>query len=200
MVAPLMRDNIACDASADSEEDEKRFDICYWLDIGDVIVDISGGWKAFAEQNNAQALEARRVIGRNLLSFVHGDVTRMYVRTLIQSARLLRKPLLRPYRCDSPDQRRYMEMRLTLENSGLLRWEHRLKRSEPLARRLEFRAVNQPLRPHCVVRCSMCNRLKSSQDWAEPDVEEIPELADTGTIPVIYGVCPNCLTGLPKSR
>jgi len=176
------------------------FDICYWLDVGDVIVDIAPGWESFAQENDAHDLDIRRVIGRNLLSFVQGDVTRMYVRTLIQSARLLRKPLIRPYRCDSPDHRRFMEMRLTVEKSGLLRWEHRQVRSEPLARRLEFQAINIPVKPHAVVRCSMCNRLKSRHGWTEPDLPDIPEVHQNGAIPVIYGVCPNCLTSLPKRR
>lgn len=180
------------------EVEETRFDICYWLDTGDVIVDITGGWNSFAQENNAEELEARRVIGRNLLSFVQGDVTRMYVRTLIQSARLMRKPMLRSYRCDSPEQRRYMEMRLCVENSGLLRWEHRLVRTEPLARRLEFRVLTVPGRPKRIVRCSMCNRLKHSADWAEPDTLEIPEAEVDGQIPVIYGVCPSCLTSSPS--
>ncbi len=181
-----------------SVEREAEFDICYWLDVGDVIVDIAPGWENFAQENNAPDLDTRRVIGRNLMNFVEGDVTRMYVRTLIQSARLLRKPLVRAYRCDSPDQRRFMEMRLSLERSGLLRWEHRLLRSEPLARRLQFHATSPVLRPHGVVRCSMCNRLKSSHGWTEPDLTEIPETVHDGAIPVIYGVCPNCLSSLPK--
>lgn len=186
--------------SGSAKRPDPGFEICYWLDIGDVIVNVAPGWESFAQQNNAPELDARRVIGRNLLSFVHGDVTRMYVRTLIQSARLLRKPLVRPYRCDSPDHRRFMEMCLTLENSGLLRWEHRMVRSEPLARRLEFQVASKLPRRRGVVRCSMCNRLKSSHGWAEPDAGEILDLPDGGTIPVIYGVCPNCLTNLPKGR
>jgi len=184
----------------EAEAEGASFDICYWLDIGDVIVDITGEWNSFAQENNAQELERRRVIGRNLLSFIQGDVTRMYVRTLIQSARLMRKPLVRAYRCDSPEQRRYMEMRLCLEDSGLLRWEHRLVRIEPLPRRLEFRVLDGPVRPPRIVRCSICNRLKQRAGWVEPDAGEIPCPEGDGQIPVIYGVCPGCLTGLPVAR
>jgi hypothetical protein len=120
----------------------------------------------------------------------------MYVRTLIQSARLLRKPLLRPYRCDSPDLRRYMEMRLSVDSSGLLRWEHRLLRCERLARRLAFVPYTGGPGGHPVVRCSICNRVKAAGAWQEPDAAGDASLASVPAdvhIPVIYGVCPTCL-------
>lgn len=176
-----------------SDDAEWNYDIRYWIDHADAIVDIDAGWEDFARQNDAPELEPRRVIGRNLLGFVHGDVTRMFVRTLMQSARLQRKPIVRAYRCDSPQARRYMEMRLSLETSGLLCWEHRLIRSEPLARPLRFRvATPGSSAKSAVVRCSMCNRLKTDGVWQEADCRSMA--VDTGEITqVIYGVCPDCL-------
>jgi hypothetical protein len=176
-----------------SQAVESSYAICYWLDVGDVIVEIGPGWEAFARENSAPDLDVRRVIGRNLIDFVSGDASRMYVRTLIQAARLMRRPLIRPYRCDSADTRRYMEMRLTLQEDGLLKWEHRLVRKEAMRRRMDFRASVHRLAARCVVRCSMCNRLKSSVGWSEPDIGPMPAIERDGTIPVIYGVCPDCL-------
>jgi hypothetical protein len=174
------------------EASNENYSICYWLDISDQIVDIAPGWEAFANENNAPELESRKVIGRNLLDFVAGDVTKMYVRTILQSARLMRRPMVRAYRCDSPDQRRYMEMRLTMENSGLLKWEHRMLRVENLQRRMDFRPAAGLHGAKCVVRCSMCNRLKSPSGWQEPDVAPLPPAFEGGVIPTIYGVCPDC--------
>lgn len=171
---------------------DSGYSICYWLDISDVIVDIGPGWEEFARENNAPELDVRKVIGRNVIDFVSGDVTRMYVRTILQSARLMRRPMVRPYRCDSPDQRRFMEMRLTMEDSGLLCWEHRMVRAEQLQRRMDFRPAAGLHAAKCVVRCSMCNRLKSPAGWAEPDQGEMPQRCDDGSIPVIYGICPTC--------
>jgi hypothetical protein len=172
---------------------EHTYSICYWLDLSDVIVDIGPGWEQFARENNAQQLEPGKVIGRNLIDFVAGDVTKMYVRTILQSARLIRRPMVRAYRCDSPEQRRFMEMRLTMQDNGLLKWEHRLIRTEDMQRRMDFRPAAGLHAAKCTVRCSMCNRLKSASGWYEPDQVPLPRhLEDGGSIPVIYGVCPDC--------
>lgn len=181
------------------DADNESYSICYWLDIGDLIVDIAPGWEKFAQENNARELEPRKVIGRNIIDFVAGDVTKMYVRTILQSARLMRRPLVRAYRCDSPDQRRFMEMRLSMESNGLLRWEHRMLRSENLQRRMEFRPAANLQSSRCVVRCSMCNRLKSPAGWCEPDVAALPARFEDGVVPAIYGVCPDCQSAISRS-
>lgn len=185
---------------AQSADDELRYDLCYWLDIGEVIVDIALDWDQFACENNAPELVKRNVIGRHLLGFVAGDVTRMYVRTLIQSARLMRQPMVRQYRCDSPDTRRYMEMRLSIEDGGLLRWEHRQLSHEKLRNPFNFVHASEMhiRRPH--VRCSICNRLKGRRGWSEPDDYEILLPPTEAIVPVIYGVCPDCLSGRTAGR
>lgn len=174
-------------------DESAAFDLSYWLDAGDTIVAVSENWNGEVRQNDAPELDASRIIGRNLISFVNGDATRMYVRTVLQSIRLLRKPMLRSYRCDTPERRRFMEMRLTLEASGLVRWDHRLVHEESLPRTFSFRTLAKPVSHRCVVRCSVCNRLKRFTNWLEPEAllpaDEVP---DDG-LPVIYGVCPDCL-------
>lgn len=169
----------------------------FWLDGNDVIVRVGEGWDDFARENDARGIDARHVIGRNLLDFIEGDATRMYVRTLIQSARLLRRPLQRNYRCDSPDSKRFMEMQLIMEASGLLRFEHRTVGIEPMRQPVRFRlAPGATARPGpCLVRCSICNQVKGPGGWVEPDalVPAQDVVADPGDWPVIYGVCPRCI-------
>jgi hypothetical protein len=180
-----------------SDDRSFAFEIRYWLDKSDVIVGIDPGWDESARSNDAPDLESRRIVGRNLLTYIQGDATRMYVRTLIQAARLLRAPVVRNYRCDTPSMRRFMEMRLTVEEGGVLCWEHRLVRAEPMAYRVAFVPAGVPggaWRP--LVRCSVCNRVKSAAGWSEPD--RLPETAAADMpVRVIYGVCPDCLAAGP---
>lgn len=187
-------------------DDNEAFlpELSYWIDLSEVIVDVSADWELFARDNGGNGLDARQVIGRNLLGFVHGDVSRMFVRTLVQSARLQRRPMIRPYRCDSPTTRRYMEMRLSLDDSGLLRWDHRTVRTEPMRHPLFFTTQQQGKalgRAGRIVRCSMCNRVKLGSNWGEGD-QVIENCAQDSEILVIYGVCPDCLGQgkLPGSR
>lgn len=179
-------------------QEPQVYTLSYWLDSNNIIVEVGGQWENFACENQAYELTARRVIGRNLLDFVSGDVTRMYVDTLIRSALLQRRPLVRNYRCDSPTVRRDMEMRLSVEDSGLLRWEHRLVQAQPFNRSLAFRAANPVNTRNFLVRCSICNRLKSAGGWQE--AEAVPEISNTDSaeVSVIYGVCPSCMGDLQR--
>ncbi|MRR52166.1 MAG: hypothetical protein EG825_14875 [Rhodocyclaceae bacterium] len=174
------------------ETAEPNYSICYLLDENDVIVDISQGWDDFARENAAPHLDASNVIGRNLIDFVSGDETKMYVRAILNSARLFRRPMVRTYRCDSPDQRRYMEMRLTIVDDNLIKWEHRMVRSESLQRRMRFRVAAGFDAGKLIVRCSVCNRLKSGSSWHEPDQAPLTPTEGEEEYLVAYGVCPDC--------
>jgi hypothetical protein len=181
------------------KSDEELYSICYWLNMSDVIVRVAPGWDASAIENDARNLMSQTVVGRYILDFVVGDATKMYVRAMLQSARIIRRPLVREYRCDSPDTRRFMKMRLMLEENGLLRWEHGLLKTESFSKRHLFSTINQrgSGRAHFTVRCSMCNAVKVSGVWGDPD--EILHSAGEETVPVIYGVCPNCLNSPPAN-
>jgi len=174
------------------ENAEPSYSICYLLDQNDVIVDVGPGWDEFARENDAPHLDAGTVLGRKLIDFVAGDDSRMYVRAILNSARLFRRPMVRTYRCDSPDQRRFMEMRLSLTEDGLLKWEHRLLRTEQMQRRMRFRVAAGGRTARLTVRCSWCNRLKLSSHWYEPDQAPLPPDAASGEVLVVYGICPTC--------
>lgn len=186
--------------AAPDEVPSTEYTLTYWLDKREVIVEVGSGWSRFAQENDAPGLQPSRVIGRNLLDFVSGDVTRMYVHTLINGARMQGKPLIRQYRCDSPTTRRVMEMRLSMDPSGLLRWEHRLLEASPLPNPLAFRTIQETNQARFHVRCSVCTRLKSPRGWNDPEEIAGPCRESDGSIPVIYGVCPECLGTIHKRR
>lgn len=165
--------------------------VTYQVSGDNVIVSVGGGWNAFAAKNNAYQLTGRGILGVPLYSFISGDSTRMYIEALLRSARVLGQTLVRPYRCDSPEMRRYMEMVIQPAGNGLITLEHRLLREEPLARAVSFRVTASG---EYYVRCSMCNRLKDAAGWQESD--EIGRIDARSSLPVIYGVCPTCLQSI----
>lgn len=169
----------------------------YRLDTQDRIVAAGGAWDQFALANDANDLLAERVIGSSIFDYVYGDVSVMFLRTLLNGARTLQRSTLRPYRCDSPGIKRFMEMVVEPDGRGGVTIHHRLLRTEPLPATLRF-AVRPGATP-VTTRCSMCNRLKVAGGWQEPetvwaDGQLIPEQAT----PVIYGVCPDCLADLRR--
>lgn len=164
--------------------------IVYQLDKKRRIIDVDGPWDRFALENDGAAACAERVIGQPLLHFVSGDDARMWIDTLLQLAALTSQPLERPYRCDSPELRRFMKMRVLPEDGGMLRVEHLLLEVQPRVRPVRFLPVPGNY-PKLRLRCSICGRVKCQDRWQEAE-HCCEEGAGTPTIAVAYTVCPTC--------
>ena len=150
--------------------------IWYRLDSADRIAEVSAEWDAVADGHGAPGARAANVVGRRIMEFLSGDPARMFVSAAVQSARVFRRPVTLPYRCDSDSERRRFEMSLHPVDDGGVRVEHQLVSVEP--------------RPTVVAttggwRCSQCLRVRrpGSTMWEE-----------TGAPPrfVALDVCPDC--------
>lgn len=170
--------------------------LSYIVDAADTIVAVSGRWDDFARNNEGDEILSSKIIGKKLDQFIHGDETLMFVRTMIMSVRVLKKPILRTYRCDSPLFKRFMEMTLQPHEGGAVEVIHRQLRSEPMVNKVRFLAAPPGTKGPLVKRCSVCNRVRIENTWSEIDAAvEARRLAlgDELALKVIYGVCPDCL-------
>ena len=161
------------------------------VDRHDVIVALGTGWDDAATEGNAPALQGDALIGRSLYDFIDGDDTVMFVRVMLAGARSRGTVTVRPYRCDSPTHRRWMEMEMQPRGNGEVLIRHRLLRSALLPSRVA------PLSGHGArlpKRCSQCNQLRLDGVWHEPDAPAVLEhLGKAGeNFRVIYGICPQC--------
>lgn len=165
-----------------------NIEVSYVVDNDDLIVDISQDWEAFANDNDAKNLDKANVLGKPLFQYISGDTTRMFVWSLFNNARMLRKQYVKNYRCDSAMLKRYMEMTITPSDNGILEISNRILATEAKKYRTEIVYYQSRIR-----RCSMCNRLNHNDDWSEAD-----ELVETGVLEsekniyVIYTVCDSC--------
>jgi hypothetical protein len=173
----------------------------YTLDRSDTIVAVSGNWDNFALDNNGEKTLSDQVVGRKLDQFITGDDTRMFVRTMIMSARTLRRPIYRPYRCDSPKLKRFMEMTVLPRDGGAVEVIHRELHSEPVFHNIPIIAAPVGTCRAYLKRCSLCNRVQAQGVWSEIDEAINTQRLETSasSLKVIYGVCPDCLTrrGVP---
>lgn len=170
----------------------------YWLDADDRIVDVSADWGNFAEANGASSLQLEKIRGLPLRNFIVGDTTRAWVFAMLSLARLRREPVENPYRCDSPDERRFMSMRVVpLDNNGV-RVEHYLLRTEPAPARVPFHHVS-PASSRYRVRCSICNKIMVGGKWRDPFTIDLEQGGrQVASLAVIYGVCPRCRASSPS--
>ena len=168
----------------------------YELDAENRICRIRGGWDEFQKQNNhcGQAdhgnVLKEKVLGKQLESFIHDDMTRMLLKTVIDGVRYSKQPKTMAYRCDSPDQKRFMEMLVEPLEEGGVRLTHIYLRSELLDPPVTIEPA-AALSDKVNARCSICNRIEWNRAWLEPD--EASRRSQSGHFKVNYTVCPVCL-------
>lgn len=159
----------------------------YVLDNRDLIVAVGEAWDHFADENGGTNVSSKDVIGRPLWDFVVGNTTRMWLETLFGSARLCGRIIERPYRCDSPNLKRFMQMRIGFERGGILRIEHKILATEKRSTPVHFQHPAKAQR-NTSQRCSICGRVKAGT-WREP-IEAAAEAS--AVILVVYTVCEDC--------
>lgn len=162
--------------------------IVYEVDAENIITRIDVDWKVFAESNGAPELNEANVIGRPLLDFISGNVTKKFWSDLLQHVRLANSSHTFNYRCDAPNAKRYMKLDILPLPAGHLRLVSTLLHTKPRPLQIYFRRAQQRS-SRSLVRCSICNKVTYNKQWVEG--EELNRGIKT-TLEVIYGICPVC--------
>jgi hypothetical protein len=166
----------------------------YVLDEADCVAYVNDEWLAFAQENGASQLTRDRVLTRPIKDFIHGRDLQLLWQVIIMNVRTTQPQVRLPFRCDSPDCRRLMELTIRRQSPGTLTFQSRVVMREPrdpvalLAERVA------PARPS-IPRCSWCNRLGlPNGDWVEvEDAVVALKLFDMRALPRLNpGLCAAC--------
>lgn len=166
----------------------------YRIDADDRIVEVGGAWLAFATSNDAPSLSSLEVLGKPIWSFVEGPEVREIYALLFSAARDRNQTINVPFRCDSADMRRYMDMTITPSGNGTLNIVSTLRRSEPRNAVRLFEAANHDL-DHMLLICSWCKRVQiETGAWMEVEgAVRCMGLLDHGPLPTLsHGICSHC--------
>lgn len=165
------------------------------IDADGCISYVSAEWLAFAARNHYQT-SAEAELGRPLLSVITDAETRHLYRLLIERARASRRTLQFGYRCDSPDRRRWMNMRMRhLAETDEIEFSSRLLRAQARPRVLLLEHQQAPSHSRQVLSmCSWCKAVLAEHAWVEVEqavlrlglfaLEAMPRLS--------HGICPAC--------
>lgn len=169
--------------------------ISYWLDHNNCVAGVSYGWDDFAYANKGEAAASGNIIGRPLREFISGDATWHWILSNLELSRLHNQRVERLCRCDSPTEKRFLQMRIMPESSGIIRVTHTVLKTEPLPAPLEFQTMLFSHKSY-LRRCSNCLRLLVGEKWVEvDDVYETTDLLEgLHALPVIYDICQQCAT------
>jgi hypothetical protein len=167
----------------------------YRIDNTDTIVSVSDNWYSFAENNAWQGRRRKEdVVGHSLWDFIQGPETQYLYRELFRRVRGGRQSRPIPFRCDSPDERRFLELFLEALpdhqiaiTSTIIRTVHR--------RPVRLLEVGTPRSTDFLKICSMCKKIKvSPQHWAEIEEGLVQlKLFEADDMPQLtHGLCPGC--------
>lgn len=168
--------------------------LSYAIDDQDRLIKVDDGYYRFAEENGWDGAGAS--LGRSLWGFVAGHEVKKLQRLLLRRVREGVREIELPFRCDGPDVRREMDIRIAADRTGRvvlftawLRAEEDWEEPQPL---LDPRAVHDD--EDFLPMCAWCDRFLVDGEWVE--VEEAAkrlELFRRSEMPTLdHGICPEC--------
>lgn len=167
--------------------------ISYQVDAADNIISIGGSWRTFAKNNGGEALVSSPPIGQSLWTFINGLSTRFIYQMVISQVRQTKKPLLFPFRCDSPTTLRYMDMEIAPGAGDTVWFRTLLKREIGLP---PFAIQNKPApqEKSLIKMCAWCKMIWIHDNWLTlEDAIWLQGLLDTPEVaPITHGICPDC--------
>jgi hypothetical protein len=165
-------------------------DVVYEIGPDDILRSVGGDWASFARANGAPEL-LDNIVGRSLWDFVAGVTTRDVYGRLIERARAGRE-LSFHLRCDSPDERRFMRMRMVPAANQGVRFETRLLTRAEWPGSLPFSRLDSM--KTLLTVCGWCGRAQIDRQWEEPEVavERLGIFVGTHTPAISHGICPAC--------
>jgi hypothetical protein len=167
--------------------------LSYAIDEHDHLVKVDEGYYRFAEENGWT--DAGASLGRSLWDYVAGEDLKKVQRLLLRRIRDEVGDVELPFRCDGPDVRREMDIRIKAGAGGRavlfsakLRSEEAREWSQPLL------DPESPRGPETLAMCGWCDRFEVEGEWVE--VEEAVrrlELFNRPELPSLsHGICPDC--------
>ncbi len=165
----------------------------YLVDRDCLIVSVDSNFKTFALENEAPELAQHSLIGKSLFAFLCDSNTEELYRQLIERVRSEGRPVKVPFRCDSPTERRYMELRISPGENGLLQFCSSMKRIEP-RESVALLEPDSPRSDEVLLQCSWCKKVDVGGDWLEVEaaVNRL-ELFNRSLLPELsHGICASC--------
>ena len=166
--------------------------IVYAIDANDFITRVNAQWLAFALENHAPHLRAEGVVGTNLWTHIGEPTTRYLYRALLQQVRTSGEAVSLSFRSDSPELRRFTELRLSHCGDGVVEFESRVVKQE-LRLAVNLLDARRPCSDDVVTVCSWCKKV-AAPEWMEAEAAiSTMRLFEKAVAPKItHGICDHC--------
>ena len=173
----------------------------YQIDGKDRIIHVNDEWLDFATENDGEALTYDAVQGRSLYSYIDNQEVQQLWSRLIDKVRSLGSAINIPFRCDSPDKRRYMRMEVYPLSENKVEFKvsiYKVEVRDPI-QALGYGIENPS--GFCVM-CSWCKKIHLGHGrWVEVEeaISELDLFGDGKNVSVRNSVCPSCFKELTET-
>jgi hypothetical protein len=167
----------------------------YRINVDNTIASVSENWHSFAVENGGtESCKPENVIGSPLWDFISGQETRHLYEIILKKARTHKQPVQLKFRCDSPDNCRYLQLSIIPLKDDTLEFQSKILRTisrEPIV----LLENNRECSDSFVKMCSVCKKIAvSDSEWEETDLAiNSLQLFDYKQLPQIsHGLCQSC--------
>lgn len=176
--------------------------LTYRIDAADRLTAVSEAWDAFATANNGADATADSVLGRPLWDFI-SDLTTIELYRQVLARIRTGKAMTYNFRCDSPDCRRLLEMRIRLvDDTGAVEFQTETLSSGPRALAPVSQGDGAVGEDEATMlrMCGWCNRMDADGEWLEVEVAlprlRLLEYPDVRML--THGICETCLVKMTE--
>jgi len=149
----------------DKPLDQRRF--IWSIDAADKLVHVNDDWLAFAQENSAPQLTASLVLNQPIWRFIQGEEASYLYQQIFRRVQVGVSPVTFPFRCDSPDCRRFMEMKLSLLPDGGIEFISHLLREE-WRDPIDLLDASRDRSGEFITVCSWCKKIHMPErGWGE---------------------------------
>jgi hypothetical protein len=165
------------------------------IDKKEIIVSVSDNWLSFAEENfSANSCNPENVVGSSLWDFIHDPETTHLYEIILKRVRNYQRPATFPFRCDSPEERRFLKLSVIPMMDYAIEFKSSVNRTEA-RKSMELLKSNIERSNDFIQICSMCKKIAISEtEWKEVEIamQEL-KLFEKDVLPhLTHGVCQSC--------
>lgn len=167
----------------------------YRLDGLDRLIFANLNWFDFARENGADALlDQRLTLGKPIWSFISDPTIRQLFRKLGEKVRKTATAVTLPFRCDSPDCRRFMEMEIRPRAKDGIEFRSRVLREE---RRepIQLLSADRDHSEGTLIMCSWCKKVSvPALGWVELEtaIKGLNLFCASPYPQISHGICEDC--------
>jgi hypothetical protein len=167
----------------------------YRVDGNDILLEVSENWQSFSDENSGgEACFPRNVIGSSLWRHICEWETKQLYQTILERVRMNNQRACFPFRCDSPDKRRFLNLLVIPMERNCINFESRILKTE--SREPVALLSGEVKRSEELLRiCSMCKKIAiSDTEWVEVETAvRTLGLFERVLMPrFTHGVCQSC--------